>query len=1046
MNGIIHFLVHRGLVVNLVSIFLLTLGLYATFAINREAFPNVNLDIIQINAQYPGASPEEVEQLVVTPIEQELRSLNGVDKMISMSFPGSGRITLELDPDSSNRDRIANDVTLAVNRAKIPSDLPFDPVVTEVDGSVFPVIRLALAAPVDELALKRMGDDIKDDLLNIKGVAQVIVQGERKAEIRVVVDPQRLARERMSVGEIARVLQGWNLNVPGGDIDTPEGQKVVRVVGEFTSAKDAAQLVLRANDRGDVLRLGDVATVTEALVTPQTLIGAGGKSGLSMLVLKKSDADILNTTDLIKAYVATVPEHYGEQVTLKTFQDFSRFARMRLGVLTNNGMVGLVLVFVSLLLFLRFSVAMTTTWGLPIIFMTGLFVLYISGVTLNMISMMGFIMVLGMVVDDAIIIGENITYHMEQGMAPKAAAVIGASELIGPVTTTIMTTVAAFLPMMFMSGMIGKFIIAIPIVVITLLLLSWLESFLILPSHVAHVTNPNKHPPERAWLIALDNLYTWVLTLAVRFRWLTVIISFAGLIAALILAKSLSFQLFPPAGVEEFIVRATAPPGTNLHKMYDYLQAIDKELRARTNPKYLEETVLKAGDISQDEGDPLTQRGARYGQLRAIYTPAVGRPDHDALKEMHLLAKEITPLFPNLDLTFTELRPGPPVGRALEAEISSAKDKDSESAALQLMDYLRTIKGVTTVDSGLKRGDDELHVKLDRRLATYAGIDLATASRHVRAASGGLIVSNVRHGTEEIDVTIRYPDRAKKDLEQFKQILIPNNRDGLVPLYKIASLESKPGLTTIRHKDGIRIVNVVADVDPDVISSLELNRKVRAQQAQWLAALNDKVDVNYGGEEEKNKESMVSLVVAFLFALVAIFFILAIQFNNMIYPFVVMLAIPFGAIGIIVSFYLHDMFWKSMPLSFMSMLGMVALTGVVVNSSLVLLVFIQRARQNGMGMHEAIIQAGRRRLRAVLLTATTTVVGLLPTAYGWGGTDPFVAPMALALSWGLMFATGVTLVTIPATLALGHDITKFFKRLLRRKSAPAGDDGTVPEA
>jgi len=240
MNRVLQYLVDRHLVVNLVSVFLLLLGAFAAWAINREAFPNVNMDVLLIEVHYPGASPKELEQLVVTPIEQELRLLNGIDKMVSMSFPGSARISLELDPDSSNRDQIANDVSLAVNRAKLPRDLPNDPIVTEINGSVFPIARLAIQAPMDDLALKRLGDKIKDDLLNVSGVGQVVVFGDRKSEIRVVVDPKRMRQERVSVDEIARALQAWNINVPGGDIETPKGQKVVRVVGEFEDAKDAS--------------------------------------------------------------------------------------------------------------------------------------------------------------------------------------------------------------------------------------------------------------------------------------------------------------------------------------------------------------------------------------------------------------------------------------------------------------------------------------------------------------------------------------------------------------------------------------------------------------------------------------------------------------------------------------------------------------------------------------------------------------------------------------------------------------------------------------
>ncbi len=1032
MTSMIRFLVTRGLVVNLVSIFLVISGLVVAWAYMKvEAFPNVNLDIIQIDVAYPGSSPSEVEQLIITPIEQELRALNGIDKMISMAFPGSGRISMEVDPDASNRDRLTSDVSLAVDRANLPSDLPYDPFVTEVDGSVFPILRVAVSADRSELELKRLGDTIKEELLAIDGIAKVVILSDRKAEYSVIVDPEKLSQARISVDQIAQVLRGWNINTPGGEIDTPEGQKQVRIVGEFADVEDAKNIVIRANARGNSVRLGDVAEVVEALETPTTLHDVNGRAAISMLLLKKSDADIIDTIDKVRPYLDKIPEVHGEDLQVKSFQDFSRFARMRLGVLTNNGLVGIVLVFVSLLMFLRFSVAMTTTWGLPIIFLTGVSLIYYFGMTLNLVSMMGFIMVLGMLVDDAIIIGENITHHMEKGLNPVEAAVKGAVELIGPVSTTIMTTVAAFLPLMFMSGIIGKFVIAIPIVVITLLVLSWLESFLMLPSHVAHVTNPNKHPPERAWLVGLENLYAYLLEKALRFRWFTFMLSFAILFGTLVLAKqTLQFQLFPPVGVEEYIIRVVAKPGTSLEQMRENLRMIDRDMKSIANTKYLEATIAQSGDISMDEGDPLTQRGSRYGQIRAIYTPAVGRPDHNAIDDMNRITKHLKKQYPHLEVSSTLISNGPPVGRALEAEISSFDTAASEQAARQLMEYLPSIEGVTTIDSGLKPGDEELHVVLDRKLAAYAGIDLDIVSRHIRAAADGLIVSTIRKGTEEIDVTIRFPSRGMNELEQIENVLIPNKTGGLVPLHKIARLEQHQGLTTIRHKDGIRIVNVVADVDTELLSSLKLNKLVEDSEDTWLQGVQDKVTVNYGGEQEKNQESFRSLLVALGFALVAIFFILAIQFNSLAYPFIVMLAIPFGAIGVILSFYFHDLLWKPMPLSFFSTMGMVALTGVVVNSSLVLLVFIQRARKEGMKLKEAIMMAGRRRLRAVLLTAATTVLGLLPTAYGWGGLDPFVSPMALALSSGLMFATVVTLFTIPATYAVGHDIRAFLKRML----------------
>ena len=388
------------------------------------------------------------------------------------------------------------------------------------------------------------------------------------------------------------------------------------------------------------------------------------------------------------------------------------------------------------------------------------------------------------------------------------------------------------------------------------------------------------------------------------------------------------------------------------------------------------------------------------------------------------MANTLPDKYKDLRLGFAEIRQGPPTGRALEANISSTNTEASAKAAQQLMDYLHTVKGVTTVESGLQPGDKELHVVFDRTLAAYAGVDLATAANHVRAAVGGLRVATTRRGTEEVDITIRFP-KTNHELRNLKALLIPNQRGGLVPITKLAKFVQTQGLSTIRHNAGIRVVNVVANINSDIITSAKLNSLVQQHEKSWMAELPARVKVAYGGEEEKNKESIVGLVKAMFFALIAIFFILAIQFNNLRYPFAVMLAIPFGAIGIIIGFLIHGL-----DLSFFAILGFVALMGVVVNSSLILIVFVQRALEDGVHWRDALLQAGRRRLRAVLLTAATTVFGLLPTAYGWGGSDPFVAPMALALSWGLIFATVITLIAIPATMAIG--MSQVEKRRLKK--------------
>ncbi len=1019
MKNILEFFVKRSLVVNLISIFIILLGFYAMYSINREAYPNVSLDQIAISFSYPGASPDEIEQLIITPIEQELKSLNGINKMTSVAFPSNGNINLEISMNSVNRSRIVSDVQLAIDQAKLPLDLPYEPVVTEIDARIFPIIQLAVAAPISKLELKRLGDKIKDDLLIITGVAKVAIQGARKAELSVIVDPDKLHQQRISITEIENTLKTWNVNSPGGEIDTVDGQKTIRIVGQLKSAEDAENLIIRANEYGTGVRLGDVATVKESLEKASLYYEVNAKPALTMLVMKKTDADIIATVKRIKDYLATVPVIYGKNVSVSTFRDLSRNTKLRLSVLSTNATVGLLLVFICLIAFLRPAVALTTTLGLPIVFFIGLFTLNALGITLNLVSMLGFIMVLGMLVDDAIIVGENITYHMERNVPPLKAAVIGAYELLGPVITTVLTTIAAFIPMLFMSGILGKFIVSIPIVVIMLLIFSLLESFLILPSHIVHFARPEIKFKERKWLLAMEEVYAGILNTSIKFRKTTVLISLFILVATVFFAaKTMKFELFPEEGIEEFYVQVTAQPGTNLESMKVKLESLSADIKSKVYEKNIEMILVTTGITLTEQGDPLSQRGSRFGQLHVVYIASILRPDNNAASEMLSVMKYLRIRNPDLKMSLQKKKPGPPSGRALQVEIMGSDRDAIINVAERLTKFIENIKGVLTVESDLQSGDKELRIVLDRKKAIYAGVNLLAVSKHLRAIGSGLRVSTIRRGNEEVDVTIRLPNSEEKNMQYLRTIEISNNRGGLVPLGKISKIIETSSLSTIRHTEGAQVIRVIANIDTALIKSLELNNIVKKNEADWLADNKGSVSINYGGEQEKNNESMRDLLIAFGFALVGIFFILAIQFNNVGYPIAVMLAIPFGAVGIIVSFYLHNLLWKPLPLSFFAVMGMVALTGVVVNSSMILLVFVQRALKDGVKARDAIIQAGRRRLRAVVLTASTTVVGLLPTAYGWGGMDPFVSPMALSLSWGLIFATFVTLITLPALMAI----------------------------
>ena len=1015
MKRLIAFFVDRGLLVNMLSLMLLAGGIFAALSIQREAFPSINFDVVLIDAVWPGASPREIERLVVTPIERAIKGIDGIITIHSTSNPGSMSITIKVDPDYADRSRFVSDVQQALNRVDLPNDLLDDPLVSEIKSDQAPAISFTVFGDMEPLLLKRIADQIEDDVLSLPGVARIMT-GNLKEEIRIVLDPDRMHRQRISTNDVVRLIQGWNVNVPGGLIKEANSQKVIRVAGQFTSAVDAGRLVLRANERGDALLLSDIATVTEALEMPHSYIDAMGKQAVTMRVLKRNKADVIGLVDRIRAYLDTVPSKYGKDVHIRTYSDYSTMTRLRLGVLSNNGAIGLVLVLLILLLFLRPAVAFTTAWGLPIIFFSGFLVLYIAGTTLNLLTMFGFIIVIGLMVDDAIIIGENTTWHMEQGMPPNRAAIMGTYELAGPISTTVLTTIAAFLPLMFMQGIIGKFVASIPIVVIILLLFSWLESIFILPNHIRAVSRASAHPKERLLARWLTWIYTPILRLAVKFRYLTVIATLMALGGSLWLASDMKFQLFPSGAEHSFQLRITAPPGTTLDAMHKKMLAIDSSVRAQIDPSMLQTTIVVTGINSIDARDSFKQLGDRYGYVYVVLTPFSVR-NVSASTIMHKFENRIPTLFPEVSIRFELLKDGPPVGRALHVELSGSDDVARTQTAKNLATYLAKIDGVHSIETGLSPGDPEIHIKLNRQLAAYAGVNLATVATHIKAAFDGLRVSTLNHGKEEVNVTIRYAERFHNSVATLSELDIPNRMGGLTKLGKIAAFETKEGISRINHIDGNSVINIFAEVDAGRITSRELNAQVLQDKEKWIGQDINKVNVHMGGEEERSQESLSGLLFSFVYALAGIFAILAIQFNRVSYPLLVMSAIPFGAVGIIGGFFLHGL-----PLSFMALMGLVALTGVVVNDSLIISVFIQRSIEKGVAWRLAVHEAGKRRLRAVVLTTITTVIGLLPTAYGWGGFDPFVAPMALALSWGLLFSTGITLLFIPAVFGIGMDI------------------------
>jgi len=1019
------FSVKNSLLVNMLSVFIILAGLFSLMNMQREAFPNVSFGVVQITTSYRGSTADQVEKFITSPIEKEIRGISGIDEIYSVSYDGSSAITIKLDPDYKDKDKVVDDVEAAVNRV---SDLPQNvdrPIVYEIEMKEHPVIQLALSGEMPEPQLQKYAEGLEDQILDIDGVSKVERSGFRDKQIWVEVDPDKLRTYYVSMEEVMTALNRHNVALPGGKLRTATDEYNIRTSSEFFTPEEVEEVIIRANDAGNILKIKDIAVVRNDFEDEDIITRVNGTRTITLVVVKKERADAISVVYDLKELVKEFKASTGGKLHISFIHDMSYYIKRRLNVLKNNGIFGFVLVIAVLFLFLSPRAAAFTAIGLPIAFLATFTVMSYFGMSINLMTMFGLIMVLGLLVDDSIIISENVYRYVEEGLPPKQAAIKGASQVMLPVLATVLTTIAAFSPLMMMSGLIGKFVRLIPQVVIIALGASLLEAFIILPSHLGDflkpITNKGFRSQEKKWFIFLRDKYKGLLNRALNFRYLVIGTSFIIFVVSIFLAvKFIPFMLFSGRGVEQFFIKAEAPLGTSLNMTSSMMEPVERLVE--TIPDHeLDAYISQIGSIREERGyDPNAKMGSQYAQVTVFLTPARQRQRGAAdiadslrpkLKEM-----EKTAGFNKLHaLAFKE---GPPMGRAVEIRVRGDDFKILNKIAGELMDFLKTIPGVYDVSSSYGFGKLELRVNIDEDKAKRAGLTISSIAGTVRNAFDGGVATKVKRpkADKEIEVLVRFPEEKRNNLDSFKRLLVPNLNGKLIPLEKVVTLEKAKGVSDIRHLDGKRTVTVTAEVDAKKITPIKvaqlLNKKFKDVPSKHLGYI-----LKFGGEQKETRDSLISLLKAFALAFFLIFIILTTQFRSLVQPFVVMLAIPLGIIGVIVAFLIHKE-----PFSFMAILGLIGLGGVVVNDSIVLMDFVNKLRADGVPRRESITQAGALRLRPVLLTTITTVFGLMPVAYGIGGFDPFVSPAALAISWGLLFGTLLTLIVLPCTYAIIDDI------------------------
>lgn len=1019
------FSVKNSLFVNLLSIFFIIIGVIAVLNLNREVFPNVPFDIVTVSVSYPGATAEDVEKLITSPIEKELKEVDDIDEIRSVSGDNIVTMYLKMNPDASDKNKIVNDVQRAVDTVK---DLPAradDPVVKEINMKVIPVIEVALSGEVGERELQGYAESLEDLVLNLPEVARVQRRGWRDREIWVEIDPKKLKEYYISLEEIMLALRAKNLNLPAGTMRGVESEYIVRTSGEFLTKEDIEETIIRANDIGNWLKVKDVARVVDDFEDETEIAKSFGSRAINLIISKKEKSDAIELVAKLKKIIETFKKNVPETINVYTLNDMSFYIQRRLNILKNNAFIGIFLVLFVLRIFLSKRVAFFTALGIPIAFSITLGFMLMTGISVNMLTMFGLIIVLGMIVDDGIIISENTYRYIEKGMPPKEAAIKGTEEVMPAVTTTVITTIVAFLPLMFMTGIIGRFMKFIPLVVIVALLASLFEAFVILPSHLADFAKEPKrkkdaHGNEKMhWFRHLVAFYTKVINKSIAHRYKTIGIFILTVIVLIFCLKMwLRVIAFPQHGIEEFYLRAEAPVGTSLEKTAEFSTELERIIESLPESE-LDSYVTSVGNIFEGRTlDPYTRRGSHLVQVNTYLTPDAKRK-RDASEIVDSLREKVKNVKGFEKVYFEQVDSGPPIGKAVDVKIKGNNYSVLNEISQEYVAYLESIKGVQSIDTDYKFGKEEITVKVNEEAAAKAYLTVQDIAEAVRNAVGGGLATSIKQtkAEEEIDVLVRFPQKYRENVSMFENIVIPNKFGKLINLRDVATFEKVKKLESYKHLDGKRALRVTASVDQKTMTSVKANAMLKKK----FAGIEDKYlgyTVTYGGEEKDTQESFMNLFKAFGIAFLLIFLILATKFNSLVQPFIIMLAIVFGIFGALLALLLHNM-----AFSFMSFLGMVGLVGVVVNDSIVLVDFINRLRIQGKGRKESIIEAGQLRLRPVILTTLTTVFGLTPVAYGIGGLDPFIQPAALTLSWGLIFGTPLTLIFIPCVYAVVDDIT-----------------------
>ena len=1031
MKPLIRTFITNPVLVHMITIGVIVFGTFSFITMPRELNPNLNFYWILVEIWYPGVSPEEIEKLITKPIEDEISDVDNVNTITSSSAEGRALISIQFEQDISERvfKESAQSLRTEIEKVSLPNDAE-DPNIIELDSSILEsMLDVVISGNVSELKLKQIAEDLKNRIQNIENVSDINIYGDRKRQIRVDVDPDRLKQHQISIGEIANAIATQNLNIPAGKLKIAQSELLLRTVGEFETSDQIYGVIVRNLPTGGSIRVRDIAKIDDDYEDRRIISRLNGKSSVSLSISKNSKGNTIEIVDQVKDLIENYRKYrLPESVSITLVSDTSTFVKTFIQVLQTNAFLGIIFVILALFIFIGFRNALLVAVGIPVALLMTFIVMYLNGQSINQSSLFALVLVLGIVVDDAIVVIENIYRRLEKGEGLITASIEGSKEVALPILAASLTSIAAFLPLALLPGLIGRFMQVIPIVVSLTIITSLLECFLILPSHVAEWGKVAVSSTRNHIMSVIIRPYSKILVWVLRYRYLVLVIILLVITGSLLLVISgvIPQDLFLSDEMPMFYVGVKLPSGTSLEDTDKVMRDFEKQ--ALSLPKSEVNAVLCQTGLFIKKNQPAII-GSNVGMLTLDLLEAKNR--QSTVEELIEDLRERCDFIPGVDsVEFIKNDTGPPKAPDVEILVQGRYFNQLEALSSEIQDVLSNTNGVLDIQDDYELGKEELKLKIDSVKAKEYGLSLAKIAQTIRNAFDGMKATVIRDGDEEIDVVVKYKEDKRSSLQHLQDLNIISHSNLLsspiiVPLKDLAVMVRQRGYATIERFQRERTVTIRASVDKEIIRADEVNKKVQDFFDQSSSRYST-CDISFEGELAEINSAFSDIGKLGIVGLLLMYFILGTQFKSFIQPFIIMMAVPFAFVGAIAG-----LIFLRQPLSLSSLFGIVALTGIVVNDSIVLIDFINRGRKNGASKWRALIKAGQVRLRPIILTSITTIFGLLPMALGIGGQSATWMPMASTIVFGLTVATVMTLLIIPAFYAVVDEIPGLVWRLVR---------------